>query len=433
MSVTWVEGKQLGNGGFAVVYETKQVIGDSEQYFAKKVLVQKDDDSKKRFQKEVRTLHKLNHTNVIKIKEFNVTTDPYYFVMTKYNGSLADEFPAIIGDINRLRKIFNSVFDGVKYLHDEGILHRDLKPENILMNSDDDVVISDFGLGRNTNSQSRRLTRTGTAMGTDVYMSPEQYDNSKNADERSDIYSLGKMIYEGFVGLLNTPYADLSKLPAPLARVVDKCTRLNTAERFQTVEELRLAFNLVLDNMMGVIQQSSLSTILAEVMTTNQVTDEQIDALTNALEKTELDQDTLHEIIMKIDPELFARIASNNENLAGRLIKDFVNHVSSQGWSFGYTDDIGNQCRRLFDAVNNAEIRSQLLYAVLEVGVSHNRWYVMGIFKRMLEDISDPTEAIEVVQTLTPIVHRVRSVELNKSNINPMLHKLLDWKPVERD
>lgn len=426
MSFTWVEGKQLGNGGFAVVYETNRVIGGAEELFAKKVLVENDDDSKKRFQKEVRTLHKLNHPRVVKITEFNVIVEPYYFVMPRYKGSLVDEFPGLIGDINRLKKIFNAIFDGVKYLHDEGIYHRDLKPENILMNNDDDVVISDFGLGRNTNSQSTRLTRTGIGMGTQVYMAPEQFADSKNVDERADIYSLGKMIYEGFAGLLTNPYADLSVLPPTVARVVDKSTRYNREERFQTVEELRLAFNLVLDNMIGITHTSNLSTILAEVLTATHVTDEQIEELSNALSGAELDQDTNHEIIMKIEPEIFSRLARRDETLAGQLIRDFVKYVSSQGWSFGYTDEIGNQCRRLFDAVNNVEIRSQLLYAVLEVGVSHNRWHVMGIFRSMMEDISDPAEAIEVVQTLTPVAHSVKSMEINKSKISPILHGLID-------
>ena len=91
--------------------------------------------------------------------------------------------------------ILFKVLDGLEYLHNEGIFHRDIKPQNIMLNSYEDVVISDFGLALNTKNDDTRLTGTSVRMGSDFFIAPEQIQDSKNVDQRADIYSFGRLLY----------------------------------------------------------------------------------------------------------------------------------------------------------------------------------------------------------------------------------------------
>lgn len=421
----WIELEQLGNGGFARVVKCIKNYDEYKEHFAKKVLSVEDSESIRRFQREVRLLNSINHPRVVKVEDFQLNKSPYYFVMKMYNGSLFDEYPNIVGDMQRIVKVFNGILDGVEHLHQQGIYHRDLKPENILMNSDTDLVISDFGLGININSGTTRLTQTGRGMGTQLYMAPEQFDDSKRVDGRADIYSLGRMLYESMTGLLTNPITDVSSLPQSLGRLITRATNYNPEGRFQNISDLREAFNLVIENLIQGSHQNDISSILAEVYSVNHLNEGQIEKLISSLENFMDDNDLIHDFVMKVDTEIFKQLANYNITFARGIISIFVDHVSSQGWGFTYTDSIGITCRSLFYAVGDTSIRSKLLFAVLEVGLSHNRWYVMDIFRELIYSIDDPTEAIEVVEELNPHKHRVHSLNLDRNKLNSILTRLI--------
>src|SRR5262249_2726933 len=114
--------------------------------------------------------------------------------------------------------------------------------ENVLMNNDDDVVVTDFGLGRALDSDSTRHTITGFGMGTLLYMAPEQMSNAKNADQTSDIYSLGRILLEMFKGRLQSTATDTSSLDAGIAHLIEKCTLTDRQRRYQSVTELKQDF-----------------------------------------------------------------------------------------------------------------------------------------------------------------------------------------------
>jgi eukaryotic-like serine/threonine-protein kinase len=427
-SFNWVDLDELGGGGFAKVFKTRKEFDDNNDIFAKKVLIVIDNEGIKRFQKEVRLLEKLNHPRIVKVIDYQLNKDPYFFVMNKYKGSLFDEYPELTGDLNRIKEIFNSIFEGVQYLHEQGIYHRDLKPENILMNSDSDIVISDFGLGLNINSNTTRLTQTGRGMGTGLYMAPEQFDDSKYVDERADLYSLGRMLYESFVGLLRNPITDTSIIQnSALARFIERATKYNPDDRYQKIADLRDAFNLVVDNMIYGTIKGNLSVILTDIFSieTEDIKENQLEQLIEALANEFNNPDVINDFMMKVTPSTFALLENYDNGFARKLIEIFVTHLTSQGWSFNFTDSIGRQCRNLFINSNDSLIKAKLLYALLEVGVSHNRWYVMGLFRDLFYSINDPVEALEVVDVLTPIKGSLTSIDIEVSKLNDVLKKLL--------
>src|SRR5262249_16878416 len=161
---------------------------DGNVFAKKKLLPGVDPVGIRRFQHEVRLLARLDHPNIVKVMAFQLQTPPYWYVMPRYDHTLHQEIPSLVGDTSRIIPIFTSVLAGIEYAHGEGVIHRDLKPGNVLMNEDDDLVITDFGLGRALHPEISRNTITGFGMGTFLYMAPEQMTDAKNADRRADIY-----------------------------------------------------------------------------------------------------------------------------------------------------------------------------------------------------------------------------------------------------
>ena len=211
----FVEHTKLGEGGFGEVY----VCAEGNESFAlKKLSLNCSEDAESRFQREIRILSTLDHPNIVKVLSHQWETRPFYYIMPLYECSLEQERVKIHHHEDRANKIFRAVLDGMEYAHEQGVVHRDLKPANILMNNDDDVVISDFGLGRFTDSETTRFTQTGHGLGSYFYMAPEQHYDGKNADRRSDIFALGRILYVMHVGAL-IPL--VSTFPSALRRPSD--------------------------------------------------------------------------------------------------------------------------------------------------------------------------------------------------------------------
>jgi eukaryotic-like serine/threonine-protein kinase len=132
-----------------------------------------------------------------------------------------------------LRGIFAAILEGVEYAHSQCAVHRDLKPENILLNSDDDVVISDFGLGLELDRETTRLTSTGRDMGTFDYMGPEQMQDAKRASPKSDVFALGQILFEMYTGNVPVALHGFDNLPSGIALIIEKCTQLRPDNRFE--------------------------------------------------------------------------------------------------------------------------------------------------------------------------------------------------------
>jgi len=224
---------RLDAGAFAEVWACR---GDDGEICAKKVLVAKDPDSVARFRGEVRLLASLRHRNIVRVLAHQLERTPCWYAMPLYQCSLRTELPMLAGDEARIRPVFVAILCAVGHAHGEGVLHRDLKPENVLMNSDDDLVVTDFGLGRFEGEP--RLTFAGTGMGSPFYVAPEQFRDALQADARADVFSLGRMLNEMHLGGPTTRGA----LPKDVAAIVERCTREDPKGRYATVEELKEDF-----------------------------------------------------------------------------------------------------------------------------------------------------------------------------------------------
>src|ERR1041385_3866596 len=217
---------QIGKGGMATVYKAYQPSVD--RYVAIKVLPSQLAESEEfatRFHQEARIIAKLEHPHILPVFDYGESDGVAYFVMRYLDaGTLKDRMetkrPLPLDDIDR---IFTQLADALSYAHGHGIIHRDLKPANALIDSQGNVSLTDFGIAKLLESASPRLTQTDAIMGTPAYISPEQAQ-AKPVDQRSDIYSLGIILYEMATGSVpytaDTPLAVIFKhvrdpLPLP--------------------------------------------------------------------------------------------------------------------------------------------------------------------------------------------------------------------------
>jgi len=193
--------KFLGSGGTADVFlavdlkhaRLAAVKVMARQRFAEAVAV-------KRFIKEAQTISRLHHPNIVRVYETGKTDALRFMAMEFFPESLKQRIQNRKRiDPNEALAIANQVAAALFYAHGKGFIHRDIKPDNIMFRRDGTPVILDFGIARVLESTTQ-LTRSGMSMGTPRYMSPEQL-NAKRADGRSDIYSLGVVLYEMLSGV----------------------------------------------------------------------------------------------------------------------------------------------------------------------------------------------------------------------------------------
>jgi len=194
-----IEG-EIGKGGMGSVYLGADP--ETDQRVAIKVLtpqLAQDPTFLNRFRREISTLQKLNHPNIVRMIEAGELDGTPYYVMEYIEGDSLDEELERLGRIplERSIHIVKEVARALDYSHQMGVIHRDIKPANILLGLDGGVRLTDFGIAKVL--QATRMTRTGGILGTAEYMSPEQAEG-RVLDRRSDIYSLGVVFYRMLTG-----------------------------------------------------------------------------------------------------------------------------------------------------------------------------------------------------------------------------------------
>ena len=251
--------EKLGEGGMGVVYlaEDKKL----ERKVAIKFLpsnIITDIKERERFKIEARAVASLNHTNISTIYSIEETAEQLFIVMEYIQGkalkSIIDLHTNHYLSINDIIEYTVQIAEGLRTAHDKGIVHCDIKSSNIMISNEGKVKIMDFGLAKVKGGM--QLTRIGTTKGTISYMSPEQA-LGKEVDHRTDIWSLGIVIYEMLTGQLpfrseyeqaviysivnekpQNPYIIRSKIPKKLDAILNKCLTKKAKERYQNVDEL---------------------------------------------------------------------------------------------------------------------------------------------------------------------------------------------------
>ncbi len=274
--------ERVGKGGMATVYKAYQPALDRQ--VAVKViheqLASEDIEYVKRFQREAKVVASLRHPNIVQVFDYGVENNLPYMVMEYLDGhTLKAELQALAAKgqpmpFDEVRRIFEAVASAVAYAHSQGLIHRDIKPANIFLTHKGEVILTDFGIARVAGGT--QYTASGVVIGTPDYMSPEQCQGA-HGDARSDIYSLGIVLYEMLTGRVpfeaDTPLSVIMKhvseppppprqinasIPEPVASVLMKTLAKEPDDRYPRVEEVMTALD-------SAFAKSSVSPLVAPV------------------------------------------------------------------------------------------------------------------------------------------------------------------------
>lgn len=254
-------GKRIGRGGMAEIFQSRDILLDRQ--VAIKVLFPEfatDPAFVERFRREAQSAANLNHPNIVGVYDWGKVNNTYYIAMEYVNGRTLADILKQSGTLTPMQvcDVMTEVSSALASAHQNGVIHRDVKPGNILVSTTGQVKVADFGIARALGAGVEQgLTQTGAVMGTATYFSPEQAQGT-NADQRSDIYSLGVVMYEMLSGVVPftgenavaiaykqvheqpVPLIErANSIPADLAAVVSKCMAKSPDDRYSTADEVR--------------------------------------------------------------------------------------------------------------------------------------------------------------------------------------------------
>lgn len=248
---------RVGGGGMALVYKARDVL--LNRFVAVKVLRQQfmhDDEFVRRFRREAQSAAALSHPNIVSIYDVGQEEDTHYIVMEYIDGANLNE---IIREraplpVNEAVRISSQICDALDHAHHSQIIHRDIKPHNILIGTNGRVKVTDFGIARAATSST--ITQTGSVVGSVHYFSPE-HAKGVATGEKSDIYSLGIVLYQMLTGRLpflgespisvalkhlQEPFEDPKlvnpSIPQSVENVILRAMRKNPNERYASAQDM---------------------------------------------------------------------------------------------------------------------------------------------------------------------------------------------------
>jgi serine/threonine protein kinase len=253
----------IGRGGMADVYRGADIVLD--RAVAIKVLTERDDGERDRFLREARSMARLNHRNVVAVYDAGRDETSSFIVMELVEGRTLASVPANELTVHAAIRHYIEILEALAYAHESGVIHRDVKPANVMLLPNGTVKVMDFGLARRTSDMSSAST-AGEIVGTIAYLPPERF-LGKIADARSDLYSVGVMLYETFTGTVPfksdsddlvavifghvneppaPPHTVNRAVPAPVERIIMRLLEKEPERRYQSAEDVMLDLRTLL-------------------------------------------------------------------------------------------------------------------------------------------------------------------------------------------
>ena len=249
----------LGQGGMGAVYKAFDIeLGRTVALKLVRPELAASVETMQRFKQELLLAGKISHKNILRIYDLGDSDGIKFITMAFVEGSDLSNLIEAAGrlPLDRVLKFTRQLCAALEAAHREGVVHRDLKPQNILIDQTDTLYVSDFGLAKSLAPEASSMTRTGQLLGTPRYMSPEQVEG-KEVDHRSDLYSLGLILFEMFTAEVpfrgesalqimfqrvtaapKDPRTLCPDLPDYLANIILKCLEKDPANRYQNAREI---------------------------------------------------------------------------------------------------------------------------------------------------------------------------------------------------
>lgn len=350
-----------------------------------------------RFRRELRVQQELSDLAVMPIYSIDMDAAPPHYVMPWADRTLRD----YIGDSSSAAEhealdVFSEVVSAMAQVHERGVVHRDLKPENILMLTDR-WVIADFGMCRELDSMSATITSKAIGLGTIEYCAPEQMYDAHAADFRSDVYSLGKMLYHLLTREMPFPTLRLDLLPPRFQYVVAKATKDDPARRHTTAAALSADLELLLREATDLHAPADVAKTEHDAFLNGD--HEALDRLARVLVEHPDDEVLYQSVVPYLSDQAIVALLSTAPEDFRQVLLTFDEHVSGR-LPFEYTDVVARFLQRVFDNEVYPEVRERILRRVLTMGHEHNRYAVRDIFCQLTKACIGGPETLMVVQVL---------------------------------
>jgi serine/threonine protein kinase len=371
--------EKLGEGGMGVVYKAQDTKLDrivALKFLPKRLLC--DNEAKTRFEHEAKAASALNHTNITTIYEIDELEGECFICMEYVEGtSLKEMIKEKTLSLKEIIDIAIQMAEGLSKAHEKGIVHRDVKPANIFVTADGMVKILDFGLAKLAGSQTK-LTKTGATLGTVAYMSPEQA-KGEGVDHKTDIWSLGVVLYEMLTGQLpfgaeyeqamvysilnEQPKAiDLIRkdIPKKLQDIVYKSMEKNSALRYQNMNEVVKELEEAKTGSVQLKEEKSILVLPFDDISPGKDNEYFSDGLTEEL-ITDLSQ--VHDLLV------ISRTSVMTFKGTKKTIREIAREVNVQYVLEGSVRKVGNDLRisaQLIDAANDVHLWAQKFSGTLD-------------------------------------------------------------------
>lgn len=394
----------LGEGGMGLVLKAQDSLEGT--IVALKVCRETDPILLKRFAREVRAMQAIQHPNVMPVLEAAVESVPAFFVMPLAQRSLADE--TFVGDEDAALAAFDDVMNGLQAIHTAGMTHRDLKPANLMRMTNGSVALSDLGLVKIDPRDSTVLTHSFGFLGTRKYSAPEQLlpRGSRDADARTDVFQLGKTLYELVTGE-DAALIDTSNVPDGLGHILRRATRESPDERFQSVGEMRDAlFAYRAAKQPDAIPRQrfeALMTVAREMLGRNEFNRTNLIHLASLISNIdEREHDTVIEMTGKIDERLLTAMATALPSELAQLLRRYNRALDSEvsTYAFSFGEKVASRALVIFRSPTTSEVRALAVESALLASVRLWRFAAMATFDEMLLGVATNEDAAQVAETL---------------------------------
>lgn len=422
--------EKIGRGGFADVYraaDNKQ----GGQLVAVKVLhdvAMVEPEAIRRFHRELRLMEGLSHPHVIQVLGQGETSqDAVWYAMPLAQGSLLDALPELAGRQALVVDAVRQICAGLSYIHEQGIFHRDLKPGNVLRTESGTWAISDLGLAVEVERQTTRLTSTlRQGLGSWWYTAPEQWLSAGTADQRSDVYSLGKVLQEMLTG---EPPVNNEMPAGPLRPVVERATANRPDRRYSSVAEFLAAVEGAVEAPKGAWETAEdAAKRLLERVRLPRPADEDLAELLSWAQSLDEDENEDMAALARVLPWISARsvrrLWSSDSDAFRRVFQRHCRHVETAGFPFDYCDVLADFARRAVEQTGDVAVLRAAVRSLAELGYSHNRWYVRDVLTAVLQAIRETEPAVAAIDGLREAGDEAAAFSLSEFTLRS-LHPVL--------
>lgn len=386
-----VEGICSDQGGMGQILFVKDILTQLDEEIVLKYCKSSNPEDIRRFQKEVKILENFTGSEKVLNSLFsNTDYEPPYFVMRYFRqGDLTNIVELIKDDKVLQEKTFLSMIECIQELHKENIFHRDIKPQNFLLDGEN-IIASDLGLGIKPDTDSTRLTHTNMYAGSQGYIPPEFMEGGfKYADERGDIFMLGKSFYTLLTQRDPSNMHDRGINPI-LFSILEKACHLNKDKRHDNLEQLsqaiKMAYNIILGR--SVSAYTEVRNLLNDIQSNN-TTERKVNEFFQKLPLISKEQQ--NNICLDLDTNSFKVIIDYdiNDHLES-FFKIYQQMVDEPEYGFSFAETIADNMKMIF-YTDDISFKNKAIALDLAIKGAHlmNRYAAMETCANMITSVSD--------------------------------------------